>query len=76
MLRMVLLEQVGFQHNFLRYPSSSVYCAANQDRCESFLWNSTFSRVDWNVDIPELLAVSGSRNSLSSLMEFTLSGSS
>ena len=77
MLRMVLLEQVGFQHNFLRCPSSSMYCAANQDRGESFLWGLRVLE-GWlgTWDIPELLAVSGSRNSLSSLMEFTLSGSS
>ena len=37
------LEQVDVQKHVLKYPLSSVYCAANHNRG----WDSEFPRVDW-----------------------------
>ena len=54
------------QKRVLRCPSSSMYCAANTNRGKSFFWESEFSSSFLTVDIPELLAVSGSWTSFSS----------
>ena len=38
---------VDLQKRFLKYPSSSVYGAAIQNSGKAYLWDSEFSRVDW-----------------------------
>ena len=57
-LRVVLLEQVGFQKRFLKVLISF---PAIQNRGWTFLWDSEWSRVDWErLDALALLAVSRS----------------
>ena len=51
MTEISLLEQVKYQKRFLKYPSSSEYCAAIQNRDYAYLWGSEFSRVDWEREL-------------------------
>ena len=73
-LRMALLEQVGFQNRFLRYPYYSVYHAAIQNRDKALLWYSESSRVGWGRGTLQNCSLSPDRNkkTLTTVKEFIL----
>ena len=67
-LRKVLLEQVGFQKRFLKYPWNSVYRAAIPNRGKAYLWDSEYSRVGWERGMLQSCSLSQDRK----VKEFTL----
>ena len=70
---MALLEQVGLQNRFLRYPYYSVYHAAIQNRDKALLWCSKLSRVGWGRGTLKDCSLSPDRkDSLTTVKEFTL----
>ena len=61
---MVLLEQVGFQERFPKYPQYSVYHAAIQNRCFALLWDSERSRLGWERGMLQSCSLSQDRKIL------------
>ena len=55
-LRMVLVEQAGFQKRFLRYPQYSV--------CRAVLWDSEYPRVGWERGMLQSWSLSQDRKKI------------
>ena len=52
----IIIGAGGFSKHFLKHPSNSVNNAAMQNRGQTYLWDSEFSRVDWERGTKVLLS--------------------